>query len=421
MGDEMISRITLTNCAAMVLILASGASQAEQWSRFRGSNGDGQSDASGIPIQWKTGEYAWKKALPGVGRSSPVVWDNYVFVTSANPDNGEQIILAFDARNGEQLWEKRFASGTHHQHVENSYATSTPAVDANRLYVSWLDGDKVTLGAFTHQGEEVWRHQVGSLVEQHGFGTSPVVVGDVVCLDNDTEDKDRSVVTGVNAATGEELWHVSRGTGKTVFATPCVWDSGAGRQLLLTSSMGSGLTAFEPTSGKIAWQVLENDLPDRCVSSPITAGGLVFVSCGSGNNGLRLIAMRPGKEGEMPQEAYRLDVGVPNIPTPVAAGELLFLWHDRGTVSCVDLATGEEHWRQRVNGKFHSSPVRVGDRIYCVSLDGDVVVLAASKEYKLLGRSALEEPVQATPAVASNRIYFRTDASLICLGQMETN
>jgi outer membrane protein assembly factor BamB len=394
---------------------------ADEWPRFRGPNGDGQSDFKGIPTEWKTDEYAWKKPLPGMGHSSPVIWGDRLFVTSADPDNGEQIILAFDARSGEQLWEKRFVSGTHHQHADNSYATSTPAVDAKRLYLSWLDGDKVTLGAFSHEGAEIWRRQVGSLVEQHGFGTSPVVVGDVVCLDNDTEDKGSSVVTGVKAATGEVLWQVPRGTGKTVFATPCVWQTGAGKQLLLTSSMGSGLTAFDPTTGKVVWQVLENDLPDRCVSSPIVAGGLVFVSCGSGNNGLRLIAMRPGTEGEVPQEVYRLDAGVPNIPTPVVAGDLLFLWHDRGTVTCVDLATGEEHWRQRVSGKFHSSPVRVGDRIYCVSLEGDVVVLAANKEYKLLARNKLEEPVQASPAVANNRIYFRTDSSLICLGQTAEN
>jgi outer membrane protein assembly factor BamB len=414
-------RTFVFSVSLLLLTFVCWSSHGENWPRFRGSNGDGQSEAIGIPVEWKTGEYTWKKPLSGVGRSSPVIWNDRLFVTSANGDNGEQILLAFDARTGDQLWEKRFPSATHKQHVENSYATSTPAVDANRLYISWLDGDKITLGAFTHQGEEIWRRQVGTLIEQHGYGTSPVVIGDVVCLDCETENKDDSIVTGLDAATGDIRWHVPRGTGKTVFATPCVWGAGTANPLLVTASMGSGLTAFEPLSGQIVWQTVENDLPDRCVSSPIVAGGLVFVSCGSGNNGLRLIAIRPNDDGQPPQEAYRLEVGVPNIPTPVVAGDLLFMWHDRGTVSCVDLATGEEHWRQRVKGKFHSSPVRVGDRIYCVSLDGDVVVIAASKEYKLLGRSALEEPVQATPAVANNRIYFRTDASLICLGQTETN
>ncbi len=107
------------------------------------------------------------------------------------------------------------------------------------------------------------------------------------------------------------------------------------------ASMGSGVTAYDPATGKVVWQVLENDLPDRCVSSPIVAAGLVFVSTGSGNNGLHMIALRPGENGKPPVEAYRLKQGVPNVPTPVVAGDLLFLWHDRGTVSCLDAATGE--------------------------------------------------------------------------------
>jgi outer membrane protein assembly factor BamB len=130
-----------------------------------------------------------------------------------------------------------------------------------------------------------------------------------------------------------------------------------------------------------------------------------------------MIAVRPGAAGEPPQEVYRLRQGVPNIPTPVVAGDLLFVWHDRGTVSCLDAATGKQHWRERVSGKFHSSPVRIANRIFGTSLDGEVFVLAASKDYQLLARNSLGEPCTATPAVADNRIYFRTESSLICLGQ----
>ena len=155
---------------------------AENWDRFRGPNGAGQSEAAGIPSEWTEADYLWKKSLPGVGHSSPVIWDGRLFVTSGDPDSGEQIVLAFDAKSGEPLWEKRFASHTYSMHSDNSYATSTPAVDADHLYVLWLDGDQVTLAALTHDGSEVWRRQVGSLVEKHGFGTSPIVVGDTVCV-----------------------------------------------------------------------------------------------------------------------------------------------------------------------------------------------------------------------------------------------
>ena len=404
----------LFGCVVVALV-ACNSVQAENWDRFRGPNGAGQSEAAGIPSEWTEADYLWKKSLPGVGHSSPIVWGDRLFVTSGDPESGEQIVLAFDVKNGEPLWEKRFASHTYSMHSDNSYATSTPSADADQLYVLWLDGDKVTLAALTHDGGEVWRRQVGSLVEKHGFGTSPIVIGDTVCVVNETDNAERSLVTGVDRASGDVRWTVPRGAGKTAFATPCVLESG-GRELLVMSSMGSGVTAYDPTTGEIVWQVLEKDLPDRCVSSPIVAAGLVIVSCGSGNNGVLLVALRPGEIGEPPTEAYRLREGVPNIPTPVAAGDMLFLWHDRGTVSCLDAATGEPHWRKRVSGMFHSSPVRIGDRIFGLSKEGEVVVLAADKEYKLLARNSLGERCQATPAVADNRLYYRTESSLVCLG-----
>jgi outer membrane protein assembly factor BamB len=414
-------RETILLMGVVIVLLAAGLASAENWPRFRGPNGDGQSDAAGIPSEWSEADYQWKISLPGLGHSSPVIWGDRLFVTSADPSTAEQIVLAVDARTGAQLWEQRFDATTHRKHATNSFATSTPAADAEQIYLAWMNGQRVTLAALTHDGVEIWRRELATLDEHHGFGTSPVVVGDVVSIANETNDAAQSAVFGLDRTSGDLVWRLPRGTGKTAYATPCLWNSPAGGQLLLMSSMGSGLTAFDPASGEIAWQGFERELPDRCVSSPIVGGGMVFISCGSGNNGMHMIAARPGSDGNPPQEVYRLRQGVPNIPTPVVAGDLLFLWHDRGTVSCLDIATGHEHWRERVGGKFHSSPLRIGDRIFCTSLDGEVVVLAASKDFQLLARNALGEPCTATPAVADNRIYFRTESSLISLGAAAAN
>jgi outer membrane protein assembly factor BamB len=144
---------------------------------------------------------------------------------------------------------------------------------------------------------------------------------------------------------------------------------------------------------------------------------MIFVSCGQGGNGKLLIAARPENSPHGPQEAYRLQKSIPNVPTPVVAGDLLFLWHDRGVVSCHDLATGRQHWRERVGGDFHSSPLRIGDRIFCASREGEVVVLAADRTFKLLARNLLDEPVHATPAIAHNRLYVRTTSSLLSIGE----
>jgi hypothetical protein len=146
------------------------------------------------------------------------------------------------------------------------------------------------------------------------------------------------------------------------------------------------------------------------------AQGLVFISSGVGGNGKFFVAARPGSAGKGPEEIYRLQQNVPNVPTPVVAGDLLFLWHDRGTVSCHDVATGHQHWRERVGGDYHSSPLAIGDRIFCGSKQGEMIVLAADRQFKVLARNPLGEPCHATPAIAHNRLFVRTETTLLCVG-----
>jgi len=226
-----------------------------------------------------------------------------------------------------------------------------------------------------------------------------------------------SSLTGVDRTNGDIRWHVSRPSAQSAYSTPCLLDSAGGKKLLVTTSTAGGLTVVDPTDGSTVWQILQRDLPQRCVSSPIVAGGLVLVSCGRVNNGLHLIAVRPGERGAPPREIYRIREGVPNVPTPVVAGDLLFLWHDQGIVSCHDLATGQQHWRQRIGGNFNSSPIRIGQRIYCASREGEMLVLSTDKQYQLLARFDLGEPFSATPAVANERMYLRTESMLMCVGQ----
>jgi outer membrane protein assembly factor BamB len=218
---------------------------------------------------------------------------------------------------------------------------------------------------------------------------------------------------------GDERWRTPRESGTAAFATPCLLDPSAAldEKLLLTVSTASGLTAIEAATGKIAWQGLRDALPLRCVSSPIVADGLVLISSGVGGNGKYLAAARPGSDNSGPTEAYRLQQGIPNVPTPVVAGDLLFLWHDRGVVQCHDVSTGRQHWRERVGGDFHSSPLRIGNRIFCASRGGEMLVLAADSKFKLLARNPLDEPCHATPAVAHDRLYVRTESTLLCIGE----
>jgi outer membrane protein assembly factor BamB len=401
------------------LLAQLSVASAENWDRFRGPNGAGQSDALGIPTEWKAKNFLWKQSLPGLGHSSPVIWNNRLFTMSADPESGQQIVLAFDALSGEPLWERRFDSAGYHRHDFNSYASSTPAVDADHVYAMWLSSGRVMLVALSHAGDEVWRKDIGPFEEVHGFGKSPIVVGDLVIVANDSEAD--SATIALDRVSGDVRWTTPRPSGITAFASPCLLDTSAAKTQLLTLSTASGLTALDTQTGEVLWQGFRDDLTQRCVASPIVAGGLVFVMCGQGGNGKLLIAARPGDQTHPPQEVYRLQQSIPNVPTPVVAGDLLFLWHDRGVVSCYDLATGKPHWKERIGGDFHSSPLAIGDRIFCPSREGDMIVLSASPTYQLLARNELGEPCHATPAVAHGRLYVRTETSLLCVGDPVNN
>jgi outer membrane protein assembly factor BamB len=402
--------------AVFMVIVAASTLWAENWDRFRGPNGAGQSDATGIPTTWSESNILWRQSLPGIGHGSPVVWDDRLFLMSADSATGAQILQAFDALSGAPLWERRYDAPTYGMHQFNSFASSTPAVDAQHVYIMWLADGRIMLAALTHDGDEVWRRDAGSFSEKHGFGKSPIVVGDVVCVANDNEGT--SAIVAFDCAKGDIRWQLPRTSPvQTVFATPCLFDPSSAQKVLLTVSTATGLAAIDAATGELLWEGLADAVPLRCVSSPIVAQGLVFISSGVGGNGKFFVAARPGRGRSGPEEVYRLQQNVPNVPTPVVFGDLLFLWHDRGTVSCHDVATGQQHWRERVGGDYHSSPLAIGERIFCASKQGDMIVLSADRQFKVLARNWLGEPCHATPAIAHNRMYVRTETALLSVGE----
>jgi outer membrane protein assembly factor BamB len=405
---EIFFFIVITCCIAVT-----NSAFAANWDRFRGPNGSGQSDDAGIPTKWEPANYLWKQPLSNIGHSSPVIWDKRLFLTSGDPKTGAQIVNAFDAQTGAPLWEKHFDAGSYHMNGLNSYASSTPAVDAEHIYLLWLQDGRVVLTALTHDGGEVWHRDIGPFEETHGFGKSPIVIDDLVYVANDSQAE--SAVVALDRKTGDVRWHVPRESGITAFATPCVFDPSAKDKLLLTESTASGLTAMNAKTGEVVWQGLKDGLTQRCVTSPIVADGMVLVSSGQGGTGKSLIAARP--EGKELKEIYTLKQSIPNVPTAVVAGDLLFLWQDRGLVACYDLKTGKQNYRERVGGDYHSSPIRIGNRIFGVSRSGEVVVIAADSKFEVLARNPLGEACHATPAVANGRLYLRTEASLICVGE----
>ena len=294
------------------------------------------------------------------------------------------------------MWQKKLDASKYHVHDLNSLASTTPAVDADNVYVVWFTGGEVSLAAFNHAGKELWRRSIGPFEERHGFGISPVVIDDLVYVSRNSEAE--SAISAYDRKTGDVRWTLPRDPSTTAFSTPCLLDPNAKQKLLLATSTATGLDAIDALSGKVVWHGFNEDLDQRCVSSPVVANGIVLVGCGQGGNGKLLVAVRPGDEASPPQEVYRLKQNMPQVPTPVVAGDLLFVVSDKGVASCYDVATGKQHWRKRIGGDYHSSPICIGNRIFCLSRGGEAVVLAADKDYKLLARNNLNEPCIATPA-----------------------
>lgn len=406
----------------MTIILAS-VSQGQEWTRFRGPNGQGISNAKTIPVKWTEKDYNWKVELPGGGHSSPVLWGEKLFVTSGDQQAGHSVLLALSVSDGGVLWQKEYVLSKYRPNKLNSYATATPAVDADHVYVLWTSSEETILAALNHKGTEIWKRTFEGVRCQHGAGSSPIVHDDMAIFTHEHENsssKDaRSIWIAVERKTGVTRWILNRQTGpKTSYSTPCVYTPAQGKPQLIFNSYSHGMTGVDLGTGKVIWEVA-SAFPARVVSSPVIADELLIGTCGDGGSGKRLTAIRPGSsDGSMlPKEAYIIDSGYrPYVPTSVAKGGLLFTFHDRGLVSCLRSATGERLWEEKPAGRFFSSPVWADGRLYCITMDGDVVVVRAAETYELLAINPLGETSHATPAIADGRMYLRTYSHLFSIG-----
>jgi outer membrane protein assembly factor BamB len=415
-------------CAFAVCVgnlLSANSVSAQEWTRFRGPNGTGLSDTPKIPTTWTEKDYNWQTELPGYGHSSPVLWGETIFLTSASEDGSQRIALGINAITGKILWERRYNSTTHKKHLKNSYASSTPAVDEKHVYVCWSAPKEFDLIALDHYGNEVWKTDLGPFVSQHSCGTSPIVYEDMVILCNeqdgvmkDNDGAGKSSIMALDRMTGKIRWQVERVSAVVTYSTPYVYQPAGQPDELIFNSQGQGMTAVDPKTGKTNWEI--SILDKRSVSSPILAGGLLFASCGSGGGGNYVVAVKPGSAttGKQAEIAYKVDKSAPYVPTPIAKGNLVFLWGDGGVVACVKADSGDLLWRNRVEGggNFSGSPVCVEDKLYCIAENGDVVVLAAADQFKQLGRVSLGEQSHSTPSIAGGCMYLRTVSHLYSLG-----
>lgn len=404
----------------LVFVVLCGTVGGQEWTRFRGSDGAGLGQGKSIPVSFTEAHYLWQVKLPGPGHSSPVLWGDRIFVTCSHDKRQQREVVCLDARSGAILWSTEMPFAPYRHNRQNSFAASTPAVDAEHVYINWISGGKFVALALDHAGNRVWRREMGAFGARHGAGASPIALNGLMIVGNDN--KETSFLAGLNGKTGQTIWQIERDSKMTSYSTPAVYRPQDGEPEVVFVSEAYGMTGVDPASGQKIWES-DKLFTIKSVASPVVAGNVIFATAGKGGAGRESAALRLDgtASGRSPSVAWKLDRDLPYVCTPIALGEHLYILSDAGVMTCVQAASGQQLWQKNLDAKVYASPVCVNGRIYVVTRSGEVIVLKAGPQYSVLARNSLPEKSDATPAIANGRMYFRTLNHLICIGDAQAD
>jgi outer membrane protein assembly factor BamB len=394
-------------------VLAGVAARAEDWPQFRGPTGQGHSSERGVPIEWsESRNVMWKTPVPGRGWSSPVVAGGRVWVTTATREGGASLrALAFDVETGREVVNVEIfrLRSANLSNLKNSHASPTPIVDGDRVYVHF--GAEGT-AALTTSGEIVWKAKF-SYESQHGNGGSPVLYGDLLILSCDGSNE--AFVVAVDKRTGKVRWKTSRRQPfDQAYSTPLVIRVGDRDEVVSVGAYRAA--AYDPQSGKEIWRVSYGDGFSN-VPRPVYGQGLVYIATGFQEPSL--LAVRVDGTGDVTRThiAWTRQRAAPLTPSPLLAGDELYVINDVGIASCLDARTGEAHWVQRIGGNYSASPVLADGRIYFLSEQGAATVIAQGTEFRKLATNVVDGETLASMAISDGSIFIRTDSHLYRIGE----
>lgn len=419
--------------ALLVFIVATLCNGAENWPRFRGPNGQGHSSETAVPVNWNaTSNIAWKTTIPGEGWSSPIVWNDRVFLTSATENGTKCHVFCVDAKSGQIVWDKHvFDQQPRRKEGKNSYATPTPTTDGKNIFAVFGDG---SVAALTMNGDIVWANREVSFYSRHGLGASPILYGDLLIMSydgsnpvtaagnypqvTDTERTgwqipwDKALLVALDTKTGKRVWAGKRGLSRIAHVTSFIAKVDGKDQLI--SGAGDRLQGFNPQTGELIWSIYAQG--EGVTPSPVLGDGVVFASSGFEKTTLRAVKLG-GAKGDVTetQIAWEQKKGVPTQPSPIYVKPFLYAITDGGIATCYSPTNGEIVWQERVGGNFSASPVFADGKIYFLSEAGETTVIAAGPEFKVISKNPLGEKCQASMAVSGRRLFIRSDKNLFCI------
>jgi outer membrane protein assembly factor BamB len=419
-------RVPAVLCCLALFAPTGSTARAEDWPRFRGPTGQGISGEKDVPLEWDEGtNVAWRTPIPGEGWSSPVVWGDRVFVTSASDGGATCHVICVDAKTGKIVWDTPvMKQETKRKEGMNSYATPTPATDGKRVYAVFGGGGFAAVNVA--DGRVAWTNTDYPFYSQHGLGASPIVHGGLVIMpfDGSSEGENKQVgwkipweaarVVALDAETGKERWAAKRGLSRISHMTPIVLDVGGSPQLV--SPAGDVVQGFDLKTGERIWSVYSQG--EGVTPSPVAGDGLLFTSSGFEAETIRAVKLDPGAKGDLTKThiAWEQKRAVPTRPSFVYHGGLLFSLKENGIALCLDGKTGEVVWQERLDANFSASPVYAAGRIYFLAENGETTVIEAGRSFKELAVNPLPGHFQASPAISNGRIFVRSDKELFCVG-----
>jgi outer membrane protein assembly factor BamB len=403
-----------------LLLLAWSSRSAEPSTdgpRWRGPNADGVAEGRELPIEWsKTKNVLWSAELPGWGTSSPVIFGDRVYVTSQSEvgDKKSLLTLAFDRSTGKELWRHDFGFGTDQRtHEKSNLAVNTPAVTADGVCVAFGNAD---IARYSHDGKLVWVRrylsEFGNPKMAWGYAVSPLVLDDSVLFPWNHH-KGPCFLVGLDKGTGKVDWKKDRPIG-TVHATPLLVEHHGQKDILVPGQ--NRLTAFDAAKRAELWSYGEGEGPfnGEIISSPVAGDGMVYLQLWreSKVHGIRLMG-----KGKPPEKIWVSKKAGPVESSLLYYRGLLYGLLDSGILVCWDGKTGEEFYRERLGAASNSSPIAGDGHIYLSATDGKTYVVKAGKEFKLLQTNMLGERISASPAITGERLIYRTDSHLYCIGK----
>jgi outer membrane protein assembly factor BamB len=438
-------RINRTNrtAAALIVTLAAAASlHAENWPGWRGPGGTGVSNEASFPVTWDASNIKWKTPIAGRSHSSPIVWGDRIFLTTAiegevipgkekKPEHmlGGQVfihpdmvshdrrqtmkVMGLDAKSGKILWEHTAYDGpvADGRHRKSSFAASTPVTDGKMVYAFFgTEG----LYAYDINGALKWKKDLGEIrTVGLGFGTSPVLYQNLLILQCDEDNGEKSFIVAFDKTTGNELWRQKRNV-QSSWATPVIVKVGNRDELIAHGY--EFIVSYDPKTGAELWRT--KGVESNAIPSPVYGHGLVYMTAGYPTK--TVMALKPGGPNNTVDTAWSYARGTAYVTSPILVGGYLYLSTDRGILTVLDAKTGEvkyEGGRVPVPATFTASMVSFGDKILQSSEDGDVFVIQAGPEHKVIATNKLGEPIYASPALADGIIYIRGEKHLYAIGR----